>query len=103
MPLVIYGDENDKNYQRIEIDILPCNSLYTDLGPIFGELDQVGPACVTSLESQIDYLGQVHLMILTNQVQFKHEEYGENKLVRKSTILNRQFDSSQPSWIHTTL
>ncbi len=44
----IYGDENDKNYQRLEIIAVPCNYLHEEYG--YTE-DSINKDCVANLTS----------------------------------------------------
>ena len=52
----IYGNENNNNYQRIEILLTPCNYLHTHLGY---EGDSVHPDCIADLDQQMEYLGPI--------------------------------------------
>ena len=45
--LSIYGDENESDYQRLEVDLVPCNQIKTDIGDL---PDGVSPECVPLLE-----------------------------------------------------
>ena len=44
-PFTVYGDENDDNYQRLELLFLPCNSIALDTGILEGDLGKVSPEC----------------------------------------------------------
>ena len=49
-PYTLYGDENDDSYRNLEVLLLPCNSIHDDFGIMQGELGEIRPDCVTSLE-----------------------------------------------------
>ena len=40
--LEIYGDEKNENYAKLEVMLLPCNYLHTELGY---KLDTIHPEC----------------------------------------------------------
>jgi len=51
-PINVYGEENDNDYQRLEIILMPCNVIRTDI--IY--FDEPIPECITDLKSQTDYM-----------------------------------------------
>ena len=58
--ILLYGNEKNEEYQRIELVLTPCNYLHTHLG---FEGDTIHPECVADLEKQIEYLGPLDFMI----------------------------------------
>ena len=91
-PFEIFGDENQDNYRRLELNFMPCNSIGTDLGIMQGELGVVNSECETSLEKQSEYIGKSHLLILANMARFRPELYGEKAIEKSSVIMNQQFE-----------
>ena len=65
-PYKLWGGENNDDYQRFEVNFLPCNSISDDLGIMKGELGVVSPDCETDLEEQIKYVGSSNLLIMAN-------------------------------------
>ena len=63
-PFEIFGYEHEDEYSRLEVVLLPCNYLHTQLGY---EDDSIHPECIGDLESQIQYVGPSQMLILTNQ------------------------------------
>ena len=51
LELELYGRENYENYQRLELIMLPCNSINSDLGLMQGDNGIVSPECVPDLEA----------------------------------------------------
>lgn len=102
-PFVIYGTENDDNYQRFELVLMPCNSVSSDVGPLQGDLAEISPECHESLDEQARYIGKSHLLLLFDQVLFHPQNYGKQTLQRNSVIINQQFDNMAPSWLSTTI
>ena len=45
--ILIYGNERNDEYQRIELVLTPCNYLHTHLGY---KDDKIHPECVADLE-----------------------------------------------------
>ena len=62
-PYQIQGYEFDNDYARLEIRVLPCNYIHTQMG---FEGDSVSSECIRDLEKQIEYMGPVHLLIYMN-------------------------------------
>ena len=50
--LKLYGRESYDDYQRLELIMMPCNSINTDIGIMEGEKGVVGSECETSMEKQ---------------------------------------------------
>ena len=59
----IYGNENESNYQRIEVDLVPCNLINTDESVL---ADGVSPKCDPKLEEQKKYVARSHWLMLVN-------------------------------------
>ena len=59
-PLVIYGNENNDDYQRIDIALLPCNYVHAEFGDIG---DFVHEDCIANLTAQQEYLGNINIII----------------------------------------
>ena len=47
-PIELIGVENDNDYTRLEVVLVPCNYIHTQLGY---EGDSIHPECITDLES----------------------------------------------------
>ena len=95
-PFEIYGSEVEDSYQRVEMLLLPCNQLGSELGKREGET--ISEKCNTSLEEQIKYIGQSQIQVLVNKERFMPLNYGDETVQRYSTIINTQFDANKPSW-----
>mgnify|MGYP001029142513 CR=1 FL=1 len=96
-PLWIFGEENDDEFQRLEVWVLPCNSQYTDTGPLPGEISE---DCDPSLDAQSKYLANSQILLLVNQMNYNPENFGkDDKIKRESLLLNEQFRSDEPSWL----
>ena len=62
--LAIWSIEDDDNYQRIEIILLPCNYVHAE----FGHTDDfVRPECIRDLEEQRNYLGNMKSMVYISE------------------------------------
>ena len=95
-PYVIYGLEGEANYQRLEMLLLPCNVVMSEIetSPKW----EVKENCEGSLEEQIKYVGQSQVLMLVNKERFMPQKYGDQTISRYSTILGTQFDETKPSW-----
>ena len=96
-PFVIYGSETDGNYQRVELFLLPCSMVGSDLNQV--EREPNSPNCNPNLEDQINYVGQSNLLVLVNKEKFNPRGFGDETIERFSSIFNAQFDEFKPSWM----
>ena len=55
--LKLYGRENYDDYQRLELLLMPCNSIKTESGFMEGEKGVVGSECETDQKKQENYIG----------------------------------------------
>ena len=55
--LKLYGREKYDDYQRLELLMLPCNSINTEAGFMEGEQGTVSQECELDLEKQEQYVG----------------------------------------------
>ena len=64
MDLEIYGSENESNYQRLEVIVMPCNSRNTN----DNILDEgvISDTCNENPEFQKEYLARSHWVMLVN-------------------------------------
>ena len=94
----IFGNENNDNYQRIDVAIIPCNiqRSYTISSPIPDECDH-------SYENQLAYLGPLNLFIYTSQEVFEKDKFSTESIQRTSLLQNIQIDEKKPNWINTLL
>lgn len=94
----IYGNEKDKQHQRIEIVMAPCNYLHQHLGY---EGDVTHEDCIADLDEQIKYLGALDFMLYYTEDVFKQGLYEDKSILRQSNLLNIQVDEKSPNWINT--
>ena len=86
LPIKVFGDHANNNYQRFEAALLPCNYVNT----FFGHSgDTIHPECVYNLEEQIEYMGAVHWLMLINEERVNPEGYDEEAIERFSIIYNQ--------------
>ena len=52
---------------------------------------------------QEEYLGESHLMILSNQARFNNEAYGDESIVKESRIFDQIVNHRSPSWIRASV
>ena len=74
---LIYGNENNQNFQRIDILMNPCNYLHTHIGY---EGDTIDPECIADLEKQIEYLGPLDFMLYYTEGIFVQRSYGSESI-----------------------
>ena len=66
--VVIRGDPNDEiSYQRLEYLLTPCNYLHAEFGPTN---DTIPKACNSSRQAQMDYLGNMRMVVFTDEQLF---------------------------------
>ena len=95
-PVEVYGYEHEEDYSRLDVALLPCNYLHTDLGY---QGDSIHPECVGDLNDQISYLGPSHMIIYMNQERLNPYKNKDDMIERYSEIKSQQFNEYTPSWI----
>ena len=94
--ILIYGNEKNDEYQRLEIKLVPCNYLHTQWGYTG---DSIHSECEHDLDQQIQYLGPLDFMIYHTEEIMMPQQYGDATIQRQSTLHNVQVDESKPNWI----
>ena len=66
--LAIWGGTSDSDsYQRFEFVVVPCNYVHAEYGPTgYPYLDTIPNNCVANKTQQIEYLGNMKMVILTD-------------------------------------
>ena len=98
--ILIYGNERNDEYQRIELVLTPCNYLHTHLGY---KDDKIHPECVADLEKQIEYLGPLDFVLYHTEEVFVPNGFDEHSIRSQSVIWNQQVDQFKPNWINTLI
>ena len=75
---------------------MPCNIKLTAFG---AEDDRIGPECQADLQKQIDYLGNMNMLVYFNTATFQQDEFGNQRIDRQSTIRNIQVDQFRANFI----
>ena len=96
----LHGNENKKNYEIIEIMVLPCNHRLTHIGDTE---DRITEECVADLDAQIEYLGPLNLIFYYDQKIFKQDKFYEYSIEAHSAVKNIQADEYRPNWFQTFL
>ena len=85
--IAIWGTENDElNYQRFEYVLLPCNYVHAEFAQTG---DSIADGCIADRDKQIDYLGNMRSIFLTTEQVFDKQEFGEEKIKRRSRFYTR--------------
>ena len=69
-PLEIYGTENDLNFQRIEVLLVPCNYVHLKQTEGATMSDSVHKDCVADQTAQEEYLGSLKVIIYHTSEHF---------------------------------
>ena len=80
---VIFGDNKDDSFYRLEVILTPCNYLHTDHNYTG---DSINPECVPDLDKQTEYIGESNWQIYKNTDQINAYKFGEEAISRYSTI-----------------
>ena len=75
----------DADYQRLEIDFLPCNSVNIESSLL---TEEISPDCHVSLAEQIDYVRESHWLMLVNEEHFNPENFNDESIEYSSVIKN---------------
>ena len=66
--LAIWSTNQDEiSYQRFDFVLLPCNYVHAEFGPTD---DVIADECIADRDSQMDYLGNLIITILTTEEVF---------------------------------
>ena len=99
-PHVIYGDQvNDDNNQYLSVVLVPCTYLHTEFGQDYG--DYIREECKSDLQSQIEYLGNLNVLIYATSQAFQFDEFGNESVKTESTLFGRQVNEKSPNWLDT--
>lgn len=66
-PILIYGNEKNDDYSRVELVLVPCNYLHTELDY---DGDTVPEECLADKEAMIEYLGPIEFYMYFTQETF---------------------------------
>ena len=82
-PISIGGIQNDDNYQILDIVLVPCNYIHSQLG--YTE-DSVATECVPDLNEQINYIGPSKWTLLMNHERINPDKFDEESIERFSLM-----------------
>ena len=82
-PISIGGVQNDDNYQILDIVLVPCNYIHTQLGYTS---DSVTTECDPDLNEQIKYIGPSKWTLLMNHERINPEKFDEESIERFSLM-----------------
>ena len=77
----IYGREIDKEHQRIEVIMVPCNYKHAEFEEMSGE-DTISDECIADFEKQAEYLGSINWLILHTEDVLRLTEFGDSAIER---------------------
>ena len=95
--LVIQSIEDDNNYQRIELLVLPCNYIHKEFGNVG---DSIAPECIADQKKQQEYLGNMRSMVYISEQVFHQNQYDEEAIMKSSKFFIQQVDNINPSWLN---
>ena len=76
-PYLIYGQEDDPEYARLDFKLGPCNEI--------SDNPQIHPNCNYDPDDQFEYLTHsIDLIVLHNNQRFDSHLYDDSKIVRES-------------------
>ena len=87
--MMLYGNEKNSEYQRIELVITPCNYLHEHLGY---KGDTIHPDCIADLDKQIEYLGPLDFVLYHTEEVFVPNKYDKDSIRKQSVMWNQQVD-----------
>ena len=93
--LEVYGNFSTDNNSYVEIQLLPCNMLFTEWGY---EGDTVSDECIWDQQKQQEYLEGTQIFLYFNEDNYNSTSYGENAIVKESKISKYFISNKHPSW-----
>ena len=88
--------EDDDNYARLELVLLPCNYVHAEFGDVG---DSISDECIADQTEQINYLGNMRSVVYFSDAAFKQNQYGAASVKRTSKFFTQQTDNFKPSWL----
>lgn len=95
-PILIYGNEKNDEYQRVELVLVPCNYVHTRLGY---DGDSVTEECLADKDKMIEYLGPIEFLMYFTQETFIQKVFDEQTIQKNSMFFNQQVSETIPNWI----
>jgi len=83
---LLYGNEDNDNYMRLEFLLVPCNHLHSHLGY---EGDSIHPECIPDLAEQQKYLGNIAVVTYYTEELFMQREF-DDASVQKFSFFQKQ-------------
>ena len=90
------GDMTAETYRRLEIIFSPCNYIHTHMGY---EDDFVSEECVSNFEEQTTAVGPINILWMVSYEKFYAQDFGKDKIKRRTKVMNQQVDQKTPIWI----
>ena len=78
--------------------MVPCNYIHAELGPTN---DTVHESCIPDRQQQMDYLGNMQMVVYTDEEAFRLKDF-EQEIERRSRFFTKQVDNSKPVWFDGT-
>ena len=97
-PFEIYGQTSGLNYQRLEAILVPCNYVHKEFGEVG---DYVREECKSDLDSQINYLGNLNVIIAHTTQVFQLDGFGDESVINETQLKYQQVNEQIPNWIGT--
>ena len=94
--LEIFGNfDVETEYQTFEYLVVPCNYVHAELGPTN---DTIPDGCIADREKQMEYLGNMQIVVLTDDEFFEQQNF-DVTVQKRSRFYKKQADSTKSSWI----
>lgn len=91
----VYGGLHSKDYQRVDIVLVPCNYLHA------GFLEDFIPEeCIADYDAQLAHLGPINFLLYVNNSSFNPQGFNREAIHRTSILINVQGNASIPSFIN---
>lgn len=96
----IWGTIYGKDYQHIEIVLVPCNYRHVE---IEDRGDVVSAKCNRDKEAQMAFLGNINVVLYVSEQRFRANKYDAHPIENYSNVMTRQIDQTKPKWLEFKL
>ena len=77
----IWGEDHHTNYRYIDIVLVPCNYIHTEVG---WTEDKITPECLSDREKAEDYLKNIRAYLLISEQRFQQNGFEEETIMEQS-------------------
>ena len=97
----LWGQDSMNSYSGVDILATPCHMGMPIARGSGGEYIEPPDYCDWDQEKGLSYMDRgLNIVVISNSITFQQNEYGEDSILRVSTIDTQFVDGRRPNWIN---